>query len=114
MDLTSFHAEVINLERASRLEAENYMAKAQAAREDLANLPKLWRMGWPELEERQIRDRITENEAKAKEHKRVADYAAQGYVAPMSDDHQWMAKHAPVVSAAHTYGRAKTTLAGVF
>jgi hypothetical protein len=107
-----FHAELACLERSERLRAEDYDGQADEARQEKADLPKLWPMGWPELEGRKIDDKITKAELEAKISRRRADHASQGILLASPDESgsvEYMQRYAPLVSEAHKRKLARVT-----
>jgi len=99
-----------SLERAERMRAERADREAEDARDDLADLPRAWPMGHPEMEERKHRDRIAAAEDRARQHRRRADHAAAGYLLVTDAEHhdpEFMQKYQGLIGQAHRAGRLK-------
>jgi hypothetical protein len=117
MDLSTMHSAIMNLERAERLEHEKYMAKAKAAQAAVNELNDRvrWPQGAPEAEHHERQAVVNKYGEAAKRTLKTADIAAEGYFdGSRHDDSEFMAKYADLAAAAHTHGRVKTTLPGVF
>jgi hypothetical protein len=107
-----FEAELHSLERSERLTAERYDAEVESARDDLADLPRLWAgpLPPPEGEVRKCQGRIDENENHALVSRRRADHAAAGFLFLSEDEHRdadYMGKYQPLVSEGHRRGRVR-------
>jgi hypothetical protein len=108
----SFEDELHSLERGERLTAERYDASNEAARDELAGLPKYWpgSMGPPEREIQRCKDAIGASERGAQVSRRRADHASAGYMLLTEDEHcdqEYMQKYSGLISEAHKRGRAK-------
>jgi hypothetical protein len=108
----SFDDELHSLERSERMTAERYDAAVEAARDELADLPRLWvgPMGVPEGETRRCNDAIGAAEKGAMVSRRRADHASAGYMLLSDDEHrdsEFMGRHQSMIGEAHKRGRAK-------
>jgi hypothetical protein len=112
MSPTDFEAALHNVERVERMQAEQFDAAAESARDDLASLPELWPQGHPETEERAIRGRVADAEARAATSRRRADYAAAGYLLVTDaerSDPDYMQRHQHIIGHAYRAGRVKNS-----